>query len=137
MPGIAAMIQAAMATRETGNSGKNSFNLLNISSGSHNDKKEAPDKIPGPLSLYHITLETSRFYGNSKSHSGTRLHSSHSAAKILAALNKLGVEVKLIWSSASSTDDCLDLTLQIDGEHEQAACEALTEMKFEYQVRQR
>ena len=62
---------------------------------------------------------------------------SHSAAKILAALNQLGVEVKLIWSSASSTSDCTDLTLQIDGEHEQAACEALTEMKFEYQVRQR
>ena len=57
--------------------------------------------------------------------------------KVLGALNKLGVEIKLVWTSVSSTSDCKDLTLQIDGEHEKAAGEALKEMGFQYEVRQR
>jgi len=59
------------------------------------------------------------------------------AEKILGALNKLGVEIKLIWTSVSSTSDCKDLTVQIDSEHEKVACEALTGMKFQFEVRQR
>lgn len=57
--------------------------------------------------------------------------------KVLGKLNKLGVEIKLIWTSVSSTSDCKDLTLQIDGEHEKATCEALTKMKLQFEVRQR
>jgi len=62
---------------------------------------------------------------------------SQTAEKVLSAMNKVGAEVKLVWTSASSTADCTDLTLQIDGAHEQAACEAITGMGLEFEVRQR
>jgi acetoin utilization protein AcuB len=60
---------------------------------------------------------------------------SRTAARVLGALADLGVETNLIWSSPSSTSDCIDLTLQIDAAHEKTVCDALTEMKLEYQVR--
>ncbi len=57
--------------------------------------------------------------------------------QITAMLDRLGVDLHVIWSSQSSTGDCKDITVQIDGAHEPVVCEELAKLGFEYQVRQR
>ncbi len=74
--------------------------------------------------------------------SGTRIlidggGDSKSAEKIINCINRLGVGVKLIWTSPSSTAEENDLTLQLDTENATRVIKELAELGYEATVRQR
>ena len=74
--------------------------------------------------------------------SGTRIlinggGDSKSAEKIVSCINRLGVGVKLIWTSPSSTAKENDITLQLDTEDTTRVIQELAELGYEATVRQR
>lgn len=60
-----------------------------------------------------------------------------SAEKIISCINRLGVGVKLIWTSPSSTAEENDITLQLDTEDATRVIKELAELGYEAIVRQR
>jgi acetoin utilization protein AcuB len=60
-----------------------------------------------------------------------------SAEEIIHCINQLGVEIKLIWTSPSSTTKELDLTLQLDTEDITKVTEELTKLGYKTEIRQR
>jgi acetoin utilization protein AcuB len=60
-----------------------------------------------------------------------------SAEKIISCINRLGVGVKLIWTSPSSTAKENDITLQLDTEDATRVIKELAELGYEAIVRQR
>ncbi len=74
--------------------------------------------------------------------SGTRIlidggGDSQSVAKIISRINKLGVGIKLIWTSPSSTAEENDLTLQLDTEDATTVIKELAGLGYEAVVRPR
>jgi len=74
--------------------------------------------------------------------SGTRIlidggGDSKSAEQIVSCINRLGVGIKLIWTSPSSTAKENDITLQLDTEDTTRVIQELTELGYEATVRQR
>ena len=74
--------------------------------------------------------------------SGTRIlidggGNGQSAEKIISHVNKLGVGIKLIWTSPSSTAERNDLTLQLDTEDTTTVIKELAELGYEVVVRSR
>ena len=74
--------------------------------------------------------------------SGTRIlidggGDSKSAEQIVSCINRLGVGIKLIWTSPSSTAKENDITLQLDTEDVTRAIKELAELGYEATVRQR
>jgi len=74
--------------------------------------------------------------------SGTRIlidggGEAKSAEKILHCVNQLGVGIKIIWTSPSSSGPETDLTLQLDTEDATEVVSELTNLGFEARVRQR
>ncbi len=74
--------------------------------------------------------------------SGTRIlidggGDSQSVAKIISRINKLGVGIKLIWTSPSSTAEENDLTLQLDTEDATIVIKELAGLGYEAVVRPR
>jgi len=60
-----------------------------------------------------------------------------SAEKIINCINRLGVGVKLIWTSPSSTTEEHDLTLQLDTEDATRVIKELAELGYEAVLRRR
>jgi len=60
-----------------------------------------------------------------------------SAEKIISCINRLGVGIKIIWTSPSSTAKENDLTLQLDTEDATEVIKELAELGYEVIVRQR
>ena len=60
-----------------------------------------------------------------------------SAEKIIHRVNQLGVGIKIIWTSPSSTAKETDLTLQLDTEDTTTVIKELAELGYEAFVRQR
>ena len=74
--------------------------------------------------------------------SGTRIlinggGDGNSAEKIISSINRLGVRIKLIWTSPSSTAKENDITLQLDTEDATRVIKELAELGYEAKVRQR
>ncbi len=74
--------------------------------------------------------------------SGTRIlidggGDSKSAEKIISCINRLGVEIKIIWTSPSSTAKETDITLQLDTEDATTVVKELAELGYEAVVRRR
>ncbi len=62
---------------------------------------------------------------------------SKSAEKIISCVNRLGVGIKLIWTSPSSTAKGNDLTLQLDTEDATRVIKELTELGYKAVLRRR
>ena len=60
-----------------------------------------------------------------------------SVEKIINCINRLGVGIKLVWTSPSSTAKENDITLQVDTEDATGVIKELAELGFEAVVRQR
>jgi len=60
-----------------------------------------------------------------------------SVEKIINCINRLGVGIKLVWTSPSSTAKENDITLQLDTEDATGVIKELAELGFEAVVRQR
>ena len=74
--------------------------------------------------------------------SGTRIRidgggDGKSAETIINCINRLGIGIKLIWTSPSSTEDGNDITLQLDTEDVTSVIKELAACGFEAVVRQR
>jgi len=74
--------------------------------------------------------------------SGTRIlidggGSGKSAEKIISCINKLGVGIKIIWTSPSSTDKQTDITLQLDTKDATTVVKELAKLGYEAIVRRR
>jgi len=60
-----------------------------------------------------------------------------SAEKIISCINRLGVGIKIIWTSPSSTTEETDITLQLDTEDATTVIKELAELGYEAVVRPR
>jgi len=60
-----------------------------------------------------------------------------SAEKIISCINRLGVGIKIIWTSPSSTTEKTDITLQLDTEDATTVIKELAELGYEAVVRPR
>ncbi len=60
-----------------------------------------------------------------------------SAEKIIGCINRLGIGIKLIWTSPSSTAKENDITLQLDTEDATRVIKKLAELGYEAKARQR
>ena len=60
-----------------------------------------------------------------------------SAEKIINCINRLGVGIKIIWTSPSSTNEETDITLQLDTEDATPVIKELAELGYEAVVRRR
>ena len=60
-----------------------------------------------------------------------------SAEKIISCINKLGVGIKIIWTSPSSTAKETDITLQLDTEDATTVVKELAKLDYKAIVRQR
>jgi len=60
-----------------------------------------------------------------------------SAEKIIRCINRLGVGIKIIWTSPSSTTEETDITLQLDTEDATTVMKELAELGYEVIVRPR
>ena len=60
-----------------------------------------------------------------------------SAEKIIHCVNKLGIEIKLIWTSPSLTSGVNDITLQLDTEDAAGVVKELAKLGYEAIVRDR
>ena len=74
--------------------------------------------------------------------SGTRIlinggGDSKSAEKIISCINRLGVGIKLIWTSPSSTAKENDITLQLDTEDATEVIKELAKLGYSVDIRQR
>jgi len=74
--------------------------------------------------------------------SGTRIlinggGDSKSAEKIISCINRLGVVIKIIWTSPSSTAKETDITLQLDTEDATTVVKELAELGYEAIIRRR
>jgi len=63
--------------------------------------------------------------------------SGKSAEEIISCINKLGVGIKIIWTSPSSTDKETDITLQLDTEDATTVVKELAKSGYEAIVRRR
>ncbi|MFC1871498.1 CBS domain-containing protein [Chloroflexota bacterium] len=57
--------------------------------------------------------------------------------KIIICINRLGVAIKLIWTSPSSLADKTDITLELDTVDTTAVIEGLANLGFKANIRQR